>query len=87
MGSNGRRFGIGIAGSWGGMNLGDEAILEGILGRVDLYFFYDMVGIDMARLADILGFTHTGSAGAAARVLVTPRLLTPGTLAFLPPAR
>ena len=30
----GRRFRIGISGSYGGMNLGDEAILEGILGQI-----------------------------------------------------
>ena len=41
----------------------------------------------MARLVDIFVFTHTGNAGAAARALVAPRLLTPGTLAFLPSAR
>ena len=29
-----RRFRIGISGSYGGMNLGDEAILEGILGQI-----------------------------------------------------
>jgi polysaccharide pyruvyl transferase CsaB len=29
-----RRFRIGISGSYGGLNLGDEAILEGILGRI-----------------------------------------------------
>lgn len=29
-----RRFRIGISGSYGGMNLGDEAILEGILGQL-----------------------------------------------------
>jgi hypothetical protein len=47
-----------------------------------------MVVIDMARLTDIFVFPHTGSAGAAAsRAFVTPRLLTPGTLAFLPSAR
>jgi polysaccharide pyruvyl transferase CsaB len=32
--TSGRRARIGISGSYGGMNLGDEAILEGILGRV-----------------------------------------------------
>jgi polysaccharide pyruvyl transferase CsaB len=31
---NGRKFRIGISGSYGGMNLGDEAILEGILGEL-----------------------------------------------------
>jgi hypothetical protein len=41
----------------------------------------------MARLADIFVFMHTGNSGAAARALVTRRLLTPGTLAFLPSAR
>ena len=34
MGSSGRKFRIGISGSYGGMNLGDEAILEGILGEL-----------------------------------------------------
>ncbi len=34
MKSNGRKFRIGISGSYGGMNLGDEAILEGILGEL-----------------------------------------------------
>ena len=29
-----RRLRIGISGSYGGMNLGDEAILEGILGQL-----------------------------------------------------
>jgi polysaccharide pyruvyl transferase CsaB len=29
-----RRFRVGISGSYGGLNLGDEAILEGILGRL-----------------------------------------------------
>jgi polysaccharide pyruvyl transferase WcaK-like protein len=29
-----RRLRIGISGSYGGMNLGDEAILEGILSRI-----------------------------------------------------
>jgi hypothetical protein len=46
-----------------------------------------MVGIDMARLNDILVLTHTGGAGAAARALATRILLTPGTLAFLSSAR
>jgi polysaccharide pyruvyl transferase CsaB len=32
--TSGRRVRIGISGSYGGMNLGDEAILEGILGRI-----------------------------------------------------
>ena len=32
--TSGRRFRIGISGSYGGMNLGDEAILEGMLGRI-----------------------------------------------------
>ena len=32
--SEGRVFKIGISGSYGGMNLGDEAILEGILGEL-----------------------------------------------------
>ena len=41
----------------------------------------------MARLTLIFVFPHTGNAGAAARPRVTPRLLTPGTLAFLPTAR
>jgi polysaccharide pyruvyl transferase CsaB len=31
---NGGRFRIGISGSYGGMNLGDEAILEGILSQI-----------------------------------------------------
>ncbi|HEX6528519.1 MAG TPA: polysaccharide pyruvyl transferase family protein, partial [Burkholderiales bacterium] len=34
MKSDGSRFRIGISGSYGGMNLGDEAILEGILGEL-----------------------------------------------------
>jgi polysaccharide pyruvyl transferase CsaB len=34
MESEGRRLRIGISGSYGGMNLGDEAILEGILGQL-----------------------------------------------------
>lgn len=34
MGTDGRKFRIGISGSYGGMNLGDEAILEGILGEL-----------------------------------------------------
>lgn len=34
MGSDGRKFRIGISGSYGGMNLGDEAILEGVLGEL-----------------------------------------------------
>jgi polysaccharide pyruvyl transferase CsaB len=29
-----RRYRIGVSGSYGGLNLGDEAILEGILGRI-----------------------------------------------------
>jgi hypothetical protein len=41
----------------------------------------------MARLLDILVLSHTGAAGAAARALVSRPLLTPGTLAFLTPAR
>jgi polysaccharide pyruvyl transferase CsaB len=32
--ATGRRLRIGISGSYGGMNLGDEAILEGILSRI-----------------------------------------------------
>jgi polysaccharide pyruvyl transferase CsaB len=32
--TSGRRLRIGISGSYGGMNLGDEAILEGILGQI-----------------------------------------------------
>jgi polysaccharide pyruvyl transferase CsaB len=34
MGPSQRRFRIGISGSYGGLNLGDEAILEGILGQL-----------------------------------------------------
>jgi polysaccharide pyruvyl transferase CsaB len=34
MASNGQIYRIGISGSYGGMNLGDEAILEGILGEL-----------------------------------------------------
>jgi polysaccharide pyruvyl transferase WcaK-like protein len=34
MAANGRTFRIGISGSYGGMNLGDEAILEGILAQL-----------------------------------------------------
>ena len=34
MGTDGSKFRIGISGSYGGMNLGDEAILEGILGEL-----------------------------------------------------
>jgi polysaccharide pyruvyl transferase WcaK-like protein len=34
MTTHGRTFRIGISGSYGGMNLGDEAILEGILGEL-----------------------------------------------------
>lgn len=34
MGMEGKRLRIGISGSYGGMNLGDEAILEGILGQL-----------------------------------------------------
>ena len=34
MKSDGSKFRIGISGSYGGMNLGDEAILEGILGEL-----------------------------------------------------
>jgi polysaccharide pyruvyl transferase CsaB len=34
MASDGRTWRIGISGSYGGMNLGDEAILEGILGAL-----------------------------------------------------
>ena len=34
METEGRRLRIGISGSYGGMNLGDEAILEGILGQL-----------------------------------------------------
>jgi polysaccharide pyruvyl transferase CsaB len=34
MEANGRKLRIGISGSYGGMNLGDEAILEGILGEL-----------------------------------------------------
>jgi polysaccharide pyruvyl transferase CsaB len=34
MANDGRTFRIGISGSYGGMNLGDEAILEGILGAL-----------------------------------------------------
>src|ERR1051326_6124820 len=34
MATDGRKFRIGISGSYGGMNLGDEAILEGILGEL-----------------------------------------------------
>ena len=34
MQSDGSKFRIGISGSYGGMNLGDEAILEGILGEL-----------------------------------------------------
>jgi len=34
METDGRRLRIGISGSYGGMNLGDEAILEGILGQL-----------------------------------------------------
>jgi polysaccharide pyruvyl transferase CsaB len=34
MESDGRKFRIGISGSYGGMNLGDEAILEGILAEL-----------------------------------------------------
>src|SRR5690348_8235147 len=34
MANDGRAFRIGISGSYGGMNLGDEAILEGILGAL-----------------------------------------------------
>ena len=34
MSNDGRTFRIGISGSYGGMNLGDEAILEGILGAL-----------------------------------------------------
>ncbi len=34
MESNGKKVRIGISGSYGGMNLGDEAILEGILGEL-----------------------------------------------------
>ncbi|HEX7054287.1 MAG TPA: polysaccharide pyruvyl transferase family protein [Burkholderiales bacterium] len=34
MASDGRTIRIGISGSYGGMNLGDEAILEGILGEL-----------------------------------------------------
>jgi hypothetical protein len=59
-----------------------------LLRRVDLYFFYGMVGLNMARLADLFVFTHTGNvAGALARAIFGRRLLTPGTLAFLPFAR
>jgi polysaccharide pyruvyl transferase CsaB len=34
MKSDGSKFRIGVSGSYGGMNLGDEAILEGILGEL-----------------------------------------------------
>ncbi len=34
METNGKRLRVGISGSYGGMNLGDEAILEGILGQL-----------------------------------------------------
>jgi polysaccharide pyruvyl transferase CsaB len=34
MATDGTKFRIGISGSYGGMNLGDEAILEGILGEL-----------------------------------------------------
>jgi len=34
MDTNGKKLKIGISGSYGGMNLGDEAILEGILGQL-----------------------------------------------------
>src|SRR5690348_4876548 len=34
MDTNGKKLKIGISGSYGGMNLGDEAILEGILAQL-----------------------------------------------------
>lgn len=63
-----RRLQIGISGSYGGMNLGDEAILEGILGEVR-----------SAMDADITVFSRnpsdTGARHAVERV-VGPRSLT-----------
>jgi polysaccharide pyruvyl transferase CsaB len=38
----GRRLRIGISGSYGGMNLGDEAILEGILSQIRATVFADV---------------------------------------------
>jgi hypothetical protein len=55
--------------------------------KVDLYFFYGMVGRNMARLIDIVVSLHTGIAGAVARADFSRLLLTPGTLAFLTSAR
>ena len=46
-----------------------------------------MVGPDMARLASIVSFIHTGIAGAMSRADFNRLLVTPGTLAFLKSAR
>jgi polysaccharide pyruvyl transferase CsaB len=45
--TSGRRVRIGISGSYGGMNLGDEAILEGILGRIRATVFADITVFSM----------------------------------------
>ena len=41
---NGRRYRIGISGSYGGMNHGDEAILEGILSQLRATISADITG-------------------------------------------
>src|SRR3954468_20770343 len=70
----GRRVRIGISGSYGGMNLGDEAILEGILSQIRATVPADIT-VFSRNPPDTLG-RHQVERAVSARAL-TRREITP----------